>query len=312
MKRFLDRLASMRLAVGLLAYLTVGCVLATLVPQGLEPAAYEAMMPRLLARLVVETGLDHFFGSLAFLLPSMLFLANLSVCSARRLAAQLRKRSGRRHGPDVLHLGLVLLVVGAVWSFSGHRSGSVSLLPGERVNLPDGAALRLDEFRFERYDDGRPRDYVSVVSLEKDGAIIEEGYELRVNHPLRYGDLTFYQVSYREEPGLSLASADGSRRFRLAQGRELEEGGARLFYMAPSPDGSRAVLRVSDAAGERVERPAPGEPVGGLVFTGFGSAYASGLEASSDPGYPLVLASLALVALGTAWTFLQKLKEMPA
>jgi len=209
----------MRLAIGLIAYLAVACVLATIVP------------------------IDRFFGSAFFILPAFLFFANLSACTVKRLVRELGKKSGRRHGPDILHVGLMLLALGGVWSFSGHRQGAVTLAPCDGVNLPDGSVMILDAFRFERYPDGRPRDWVSVVSITKEGEPVRSGVELRVNDPLRYGGLTYYQASYEE----------------------------------------------------RATGPVPG--------------YVSVIQAVSDPGYPLVLVGLALVAIGTTWTFAQKLKE---
>ena len=308
MKKFLEWITSMRLAIGLIAYLAVTCVLATIVPQGLSDEAYREMYPRIVARLVVRTGFGSFFGSILFIIPAFLFFANLSACTAKRLVRELRKKRGRRHGPDVLHLGLMALVIGSVWSFSGHQRGSVTLAPGDGVNLPDGAVMRLDDFRFERYDDGRPKDWVSVVTIEKDGRVVEESVELRVNDPLRYGGLTFYQATYQEAPALALGGPGGEE-YLLSQGEEIGVGDSTYLFMAPDQDGSRAVLRVSSGAADRTVKAAPGETVGNLTVIGLRGRYAAGIEAVSDPGFPLVLVAMALIAVGTTWTFAQKLKE---
>ena len=129
----------MRLAIGLIAYLAVTCILATLVPQGLADDEYRAMYPKIVAQLVVQTGFGGFFGSILFIIPAFLFFANLSACTVKRFVRELRKKAGRRHGPDILHVGLMALVIGSIWSFSGHQQGSVTLAPGDGVNLPDGA-----------------------------------------------------------------------------------------------------------------------------------------------------------------------------
>ena len=308
MKKFLDWITSMRLAIGLIAYLAATCVLATIVPQGLSDDAYREMYSRIVAQLVVQTGFGSFFGSILFIIPAFLFFANLSACTVKRLVRELRKKKGRRHGPDVLHLGLMALVIGSVWSFSGHQQGSVTLAPGDGVNLPDGAVMRLDDFRFDRYEDGRPKDWVSVVSIEKDGRPVEEGVELRVNDPLRYGRLTFYQASYQEVAALALGGPGGEE-YLLSQGEDLVVGDSTYFFMAPDQDGSRAVLRVSSGADGRTVKASPGEAVGELTVLGLRGRYAAGIEAVSDPGFPLVLVAMALIAVGTTWTFAQKLKE---
>lgn len=217
MKGFLAWITSVRLAIALIAYLAIAGVVATLAP------------------------LEGLSGSAFFIVPAFLFFANLSACTVKRLVREIGKKGGRRHGPDVLHVGLMVLFLGGVWSFAGHRQGVVALAPGDGVGLPDGSVMILDDFRFERYPDGRPRDWVSVVSIEKDGEPVESGIEIRVNDPLRYGGLSYYQSSYEERPA--------------------------------------------------------------------GTGYVSVIQAVADPGYPLVLVGLALVAIGTAWTFAQKLKE---
>lgn len=298
----------MRLAIGLIAYLAVTCILATLVPQGLAEEEYQAMYPKIVSMLVIQTGFGGFFGSILFIIPSFLFFANLSACTVKRFLRELRKKSKRRHGPDILHIGLMALVIGSIWSFSGHQQGSVTMAPGDGVNLPDGALLHLDDFRFERYDDGRPKDWVSVVTITKDGKTIKDKIEIRVNTPLRYADLTFYQASYEEVPSLVLADAGGVEMV-LAQGEERIVDEVAYLFMAPDADAKRAVLRVGSGMEGKTIKASPGETVGSLKIIGLRAQLATGLEAVTDPGFPLVLAALALIAVGTTWTFAQKLKE---
>jgi len=298
----------MRLAIGLIAYLAVTCILATLVPQGLPTEEYQAMYPRIVSMLVIQTGFGSFFGSILFIIPSFLFFANLSACTVKRFVRELRKKSRRRHGPDILHIGLMALMIGSIWSFSGHQQGSVTMAPGDGVNLPDGALLHLDDFRFERYDDGRPKDWVSIVTISRDGKTIKDKVELRVNTPLRYAGLTFYQASYEEVPSLALSDAGGTE-LVLAQGEERIVDEVPYLFMAPDADAKRAVLRVGSGMEGKTIKASPGEMVGSLKVIGLRAQLATGLEAVTDPGFPLVLAALALIAIGTTWTFVQKLKE---
>jgi len=322
--KLLDKLSSIKLAIGLIVYLAVTGILATLVPQGLAFEEYQALYPRLLADLVFQTGFSHFFNSILFILPALLFFANLSVCTVKRFVREIRRKGPKRFGPDILHLGLMLLVLGSIWSYSGHQQGAVTLSPGEGVELPDGSTLVLRDFRFEQYDDGRPKDWISTVDLSKNGQTIKEGYQLKVNAPLRHAGLTLYQASYSQRSSLILRDAEGHE-FRLGQGESLELGGLSVFFMAPEgtdpagdgvlaadqqPDNARAVVQLSDADGQRVERLAPGSVLGDVIVIGFRNELATGIEAVDDPGYPLVLVALILIAFGTALTFIQKLKEL--
>lgn len=317
MKKILEKFASLKLAIALIGYLVVTSILATLVPQGLSPEEYRTLYPRPLAELVVQTGFGSFFGSILFIVPALLFFANLSTCTIKRLVRELQRKGKKRFGPDILHLGLMLLVLGSVWSYSRHWEGSVMLAQGEGVNLPDGSVMYLKEFRFERYDDGRPRDWVSVVDLIKDGVTVKENFEIRVNTPLRYAGLTLYQASYSDAPYLLLKDSLG-KEFRMSQGEELILGDIKLFLMAPegasteamgSEASSRALLKVGDAKGERVVRAAPGDRIGTVSVEGFRNGLTTGIQAVVDPGYPLVFAAFILIAFGTALTFFQKLKE---
>lgn len=306
-------LKSLRLAIVLIVYLAITGILSTLVPQGAGEEAYRALFPGIVAQAILATGFDHFFTSPVFILPAFLFFANLSTCAVDRFVREIKKKGRRRHGPDVLHLGLVLLVIGAILSFSGHQEGAVTLLPGEGVNLPDGSTLELLDFRFERYPDGRPKDWTSGVRLtDAKGKVLKDRYELKVNSPLRHGGLTLYQASYSYAYSLALRDASG-REIVLAQGEERKIGDRAYFFMAPedekNPASGKAVLRLSDAREATVLRVASGDRAGNLEVIGMRESLAAGLSAVRDPGYPLALPAMLLVALGTAMTFWQKIKE---
>jgi len=308
------RLKSVRLAIILIAYLATAGILTTLVPQGAGPETYRASYPKFVADLILQTGFNHFYTSLAFLLPAFLLFSNLSTCTVDRFVREIKKGKGqRRHGPDILHLGLMLLVIGAILSFSGHQEGSVTLIPGEGVNLPNGSTLELLDFRFERYPDGRPKDWTSVVRLaDKSGKVLKESYKLRVTSPLRHGGLTLYQASYSSVNSLALRDGSGTE-LALKQGLEQRIGDRAYLFVSPedekNPTAGKAVLQVTEAGETRVLRIAPGDRAGDLEVIGVRERLATGIEAVKDPGYVLVLPAMILVALGMAMTFLQKIKE---
>ncbi|MCE1196758.1 hypothetical protein LWX53_09715, partial [bacterium] len=66
----------------------------------------------------------------------------------------------------------VFLVAFVVISFSSRDKGAVQLSEGEALELPGGEVLRLTA---DRYVDGRPKDWISVVSVEKDGKPLNLG-----------------------------------------------------------------------------------------------------------------------------------------
>jgi hypothetical protein len=283
-------LTSVKLAVGLIAYLVVMSVASTLVP---------------------GWG-NRFFTSVAFLVPAVAFFANLTACSLRRFVRELRRPHRRRHGPDLLHLGLIVLLVGSAVSYRTKGTGSVTLAPGRSVNLPDGATLTVTDFRFDRYPDGRPKDWVSTLRIAEGSTVVLDGFELRVNRPLRRGRYSFYQSSYDTVWQLALRDDAGAER-SLDEGERAEVGGVPVLFMSvEGADGSaaaRAVIRIGEGDGARVVHVAGGDRVGTSTVAGVHAVLAAGIMAVADPGWPVVATALALIAVGTALTFFQKLRE---
>jgi hypothetical protein len=279
---------SVKVAIALIAWLVLGGIAATLVP-------------------ALGTG---FFRSPFFIAPAIAFFVNLATCSVRRLVRELSRPGRHRHGPDVLHLGLLVLVVGAVISCQGKRTGTVSLAPGESATLPDGSTLTETDFRFDRHPDGRPKDWATTVRVERDGQTLLDGFVLRVNRPLRRSGFTYHQSSYGEAWQLGLRVGTGPDIALHEGGQASVDGTVVAFMSADAVDGAvRAVVRIGEGDGATVVRAAPGDTLGGAVVTELRAVLATGIQAVADPGWPVVAAALALVAIGTALTFFQKLRE---
>ena len=308
MREFWKKLKSVKLAIGLIAVIALGSLLATLVPQGKAAEEYFKIFPKILAELIVQTGLHRYFSSILFLIPVFLFFINLGACTIDRLLRELRKKNRRRHGPDILHIGLLILIVGGLVSFSGREEGTVRLKAGDAVELPGGETLKLVRFTDERYDDGRPKDWTSLVTIEKEGKIVKPETEIRVNKPLRVGSLTIYQASYASEVELVFVDPSGSET-HLAKGDTFEDGPFSAFFMTVEGENT-ALLMVKGSSMDGLLRVgAEGAKVGAFTVA-LGKVLSTGLQAVRDPGYPFVLVALILVGLGTALTFYQKLKDM--
>ncbi|TXT43565.1 MAG: cytochrome c bioproteinis protein [Spirochaetes bacterium] len=314
MREFWKKLKSIKLAITLIVILTVGSLLATLIPQGKAAEEYFKLYPKIVAELVVQSGLGRYFSSLLFFIPALAFFFNLGACTVDRLARELRKKQKRRHGPDILHIGLLVLIIGSLVSFSAREEGMVRLVPGESVELPAGEILRLIKFTDERYEDGRPKDWTSIVSLEKDGVVFKEDVPIRVNKPLRIGGITLYQNSYASTLGVAVASPDG-KVVNLARGESFEDGDVRIFFMTTEMEASGAgeplaVLRVKGGGLDGALRTGSAGISVAQFRVSAVQILSTGLQAVRDPGYPFVLIALILVGLGTTLTFAQKLKDL--
>jgi cytochrome c biogenesis protein ResB len=298
---------SVRLAVVLLLLLTVLSILATLVPQGQQPAFYFHNYPPLLARLITGLGYSSFFKSWLFFIPCVLFFINLAVCTVDRLAGRLRRKARRRYGPDLVHVGLLVLIVGALVTATGRREGTFFLGRGDSIDLPMGYSLRLVDYAYQQYEDGRPRDWISTVEARRGESLLEASYSIEVNRPLRLPGLKIYQSSFKREDTALLRDQRGQLQ-ALQSGKHFEWEGSILFFSGI--DSGQAVFErwQGHTFAEELRR-GPSQPIGPYTIVELSSRDLTGLKAVKDPGFALVLAALTLVTAGLALTFIQKRKD---
>ena len=128
-------------------------------------------------------------------------------------AITLYSEKGRfsRLGVYITHLSLLIILIGGLLgSLYGFR-GFVNILEGETVDRvylrirdeeiakPIDFSVRCDDFQITYYDLQRPDKHVKEYSSAL--TILENGKEIlkktiKVNHPLHYKGLAFYQASY--------------------------------------------------------------------------------------------------------------------
>ncbi len=298
---------SVRLAVVLLLVLTALSLLATLVPQGQEPAFYFHNYPPLLARLITSLGYASFFKSWLFLLPCLLFFLNLAVCTVDRIVGRERRGARRRYGPDLVHVGLLALIVGAMLSSLGRQEATFFLGMGDGIDLPRGYRLELLEYADRRYEDGRPKDWVSTVRATRGQRVLKAAYPIEVNHPLRLRGLKIYQASFKREDTALLRDQQGE--LSAMRGGQYFQWEGAILYFAGVEEGRAVFERWEGHA--KVEEYWRGASmyIGPYQIVEVSSRELTGLKAVSDPGLVPVLAALALVAAGLALTFIQKSKD---
>jgi cytochrome c biogenesis protein len=110
----------------------------------------------------------------------------------------------RRWGSTWAHLGFLLVFLGALvgrWPGLGYqgylyaRQGQVAAVTAGEEGPQTGMRLRIHRFTVLADDEGRPRDFACDVEL-LDGSRSVERKTIRVNDPLVYGLVTFYQSGY--------------------------------------------------------------------------------------------------------------------
>jgi cytochrome c biogenesis protein len=188
--------------------------------------------------------------------------------------------------------------------------------------------VRCDDFELQSYPDGRPKDYISRLTVARDGRILQQK-TIEVNAPLIQDGVFFYQSSYGQTGGgavLRVLTPDGRL---LVDGLQLaKEGSARIpgtatavEFLASTEDlegnGPAVQLTLLDTSGEHAHAGKPFVVVqrfpamdlqrgGNLVFqlAGLvpGTSY-TGLQVAKDPGVPFVWAGAVLLTAGTLMAF---------
>ncbi|MDY6862257.1 MAG: cytochrome c biogenesis protein ResB, partial [Thermodesulfobacteriota bacterium] len=108
-------------------------------------------------------------------------------------------------GAYITHLSIIIILIGAiVGSVFGYR-GNINIKEGESkdkfllqgTSIPKklGFQIRCDNFEVTYYPNRAPKEYKSTVTILKNGKEVFTD-EIKVNHPLKYQGIYFYQSSF--------------------------------------------------------------------------------------------------------------------
>lgn len=235
-----------------------------------------------------------------------------------------------RYGVYVIHTSLVFVVVGALLgNFYGFRA-FMTLTEGltasqaetdnaERITLP--FQVRLDRFKVRFYPTGMPSEYRSDLTVIEEGREVRQG-TVRVNHPLKYGGITFYQHSWGQsgvrEMGLRLTRRSDGKVFELTvspnRPNVLPDGAGTFLILDMSENylghGPAVKLLIRPESREAYAlwvlsgpRPESGHGSFDFELTRFDVAYYTGLQVSKDPGVIFIWIGFGLILAGCLITF---------
>jgi cytochrome c biogenesis protein len=321
-------LRSRKLAVVLILYLAVASALSTLVPQGKDPAYYRIHYSPVVERLLESTSFHRFFKSPLFLVPLFVFSVSLLICTVERLAIRFKKRTQKRFGPDIIHIGILVLMIGGIIRVYGRTESMVYLAEGETARLSNGYEILLNSFEYLKYEDGRPKDWFSNVTLLRNDSPANT-FTIEVNRPLRVGKLKLYQSSFSQDSTADLRDPDGKivtvrpgdyymradsiivfRRVDAVQGsgfvdgdnRCLKEGYAVFDELAnpTSGEGHRLIA---------VHQVAVSEKIDDFTVEKVCAWNRTGLQIVKDPSMPVVIAAFILIGMGVSLAFIQRIGE---
>ena len=308
MKAIFKFFRSVKLAIVLLLIIIVFAILSTLVEQGKGEAFYRQAYQPTLANLVLASGLANFSSSLIFKVPLILFVINLGTCAVDRLVSRARRGAARRYGPDLIHVSLLVLCIGAEVTTSMRQQQYFTMGPGDAVALPGGYKMSLVAFDFQKYDDGRPKAWISTVDVSLADKSVRSGYAIEVNHPLSLGILKVYQSSYGTEGLLHLTGPDGAGS-DLSTGKSITIGDTEFYFAETKRIGNDIKAVIEEWKGQAMtasHEASNGDALGSYRINGLLERQVTGLTAVRDPGFIPVLAALIIGTFGMALTTLQK------
>ena len=156
-------------------------------------------------------------------------------------------------GTVIAHLSLAVILIGALaGSALGFRDSQFAVAVGSTRDVGNGTGLSVEAKNFfdSYYTNGSPSDYSSELVVYKDGQQIGAS-TIRVNEPMRVGDVTFYQSYFG--PAAAMKVVDGSGAVVVEQGVPLEwtsSDGTRVVGLIPLPDAGLNMYILGPKSGE--------------------------------------------------------------
>jgi cytochrome c biogenesis protein len=239
-----------------------------------------------------------------------------------------------RFGVYVVHVSILIIFLGAIVGHFFGFKGSV-MIPEMRstekiFSSPDskpidlGFTIRCDSFGIEFYDNGMPKEYRSGLTIIENGREISQK-DIRVNSPLSYRGITFYQSSYQghQEFLLQISKIDSgeTRQFSLPFQQQMswDEKNLQFGIINAEATGQRALrsklwLKAGDdpaitqwlADGEGFSFTSGGEK----YFIKTKQLYSTGLQVAKDPGVWIVYFGCGLLLLGLYMAFFQSHRKI--
>ncbi len=299
-------LYSIKLAIIILSILILSLAFSTFISQGKEKSYYIDHYP-VIGSFIYNIGFSNYTKSVMFTVLITLFFINLSLCTIRRVYREITKKIKIKIGPDLIHIGLLLLIIGGSFNIAWEQKGVVLLTVGDEISL-GSVSLVLDSFDFYKYDNGLPKDWVSGITIKGHDDQVSN-FEIEVNKPLRIKGVSVFQNSYNIVNSVGLRSVNNDKDYELKIGNEFEfmEKQYRLSDVTP---GISATFNIEDKMGVNVKKEFfIGDRVGNFDLIRSNEKFYSGLMIKREPGYLLIYISLILLLVGFTITYIQKIGE---
>jgi cytochrome c biogenesis protein len=235
-------------------------------------------------------------------------------------------------GTVIAHLSVVVILAGAmIGSMFGYRDEGFAIPVGSTVAVGGGTDLSVEvsSFSDSYYDSGAPSDFASSLVLYRGGSEVARK-TIRVNDPLEYGGVSFYQSFFGPAAVLSVVDAAGNTVFADGVpllwssddaarriGRFNLQGAGVIVYVVGAASGrvdpniraGQMQLEVYRSGADQpfaIETLSQGQPllIGDLTYTFDREQQFTGLIVARDPGQVLVWIGALFLILGVFLVFM--------
>mgnify|MGYP003323114752 FL=1 len=218
-----------------------------------------------------------------------------------------------RLGPILIHLGMILLMIGATYGSLNGKTIEKFLAPGRSIDLLNnneekGLTIELKKFKIERDPQGRAEQYRSIVNvIEPNGN--NQSKEISVNYPLRYKGLTLYQADWAlaaitiqigNSPKLQVPIEPIPQLGEQVWGTIIPTNKDGKNQILLTVDSELGPVNIYDNDGTLLTKLSINkeEKVKGALIKIINIIPSSGLLLKHDPGVPLVYLSFAIILIG--------------
>ena len=228
------------------------------------------------------------------------------------------KRPWARYGVYIVHIGILIILIGALVSALFGYRGYMNLAPKTQSNLVTlfysdkiielPFYVRCNDFKIEFYPNGMPKAYIANITIIEDGKEVVN-HLVKVNDPLEYDGIYFYQASYGQGAFLFSLNQNGQvKRIPVALQQAFKVLNTYYIPMAWDEQG-RILMQYIVHGLKKSFIMLPGIPykVGKnttLTCEGiFPNVMWTGLQVSKDPGANIVWIGSAIMIVGLIIAF---------
>jgi len=226
-----------------------------------------------------------------------------------------------RFGVYIVHFGVLIVLIGGLITAEFGYRGYMNLAEGTSSNLvgsfsgPDIVELpftiRCNKFTIDFYPSGMPKAYISDLSVIENGKEVLRK-EIRVNDPLKYRGVYFYQSSYGQgEAVLKIKDSQGKERVvGVAFGQPIKLG-PNTYLRIVSLDGKTMSIGIEFIHDGKIEEgvikpfvfyqiPGTGKAISMVDFR---PVFYTGLQVAKDPGTWIVWVGSTIMIIGLIVAF---------